>query len=455
MLNEERPLLAKRWPEMAAKIQKRLLGEGKITKEMIESYVDAYAGIYGDDTDAYVEEIVADTYAGINRTDYGTNKLRADVKMEVGQWQKKTGSARAPPVKMSAAKDQTTKNYQGVNLAEDGSVYTYDFLTSLPDMDVTMLPEVDAVRGADNRVDTAKVVQEGMKNARAVGTERDGKIFVRNQYTGKLLMVTTNSIRHGINGAANRVLTNARLGAVVGDIVQNAVPINALYNTAKDVTGTYAMAGYATDSAGREFAAIITVEQKTGKIAAVEAYDMLHAVSGRQKKGSQADTKSQSIHSIKATKISISDLLRIVNSTHQSILPEDVLQKFGEQRNPQVDYTGKVKFSSQDGRYRDLMGEKAAKYTKGILCAYRKIKKSLSKTGEGFLYRCTIIPITPFTKTMRSDKDTSGTPETIRTSDPSLRSRPDTMKPGATQCKKILGNTRFFTVSNPIWYHAS
>lgn len=90
-------LLVKRWPEMAAKIQKRLMSEGKITKEMIESYVDAYAGIYGDDTDAYVEEIVADTYAGMNRTDYGTNKLRADVKMEVGQWQKKSGSARAPP----------------------------------------------------------------------------------------------------------------------------------------------------------------------------------------------------------------------------------------------------------------------------------------------------------------------------------------------------------------------
>nr|DAO08448.1 MAG TPA: PolyVal ADP-Ribosyltransferase [Caudoviricetes sp.] len=97
-------LLVKRWPEMAAKIQKRLLGEGKITKEMIESYVDAYAGIYGDDTDAYVEEIVADTYAGMNRTDYGTNKLRADVRMEVGQWQKKSGSARAPPAKMSASK---------------------------------------------------------------------------------------------------------------------------------------------------------------------------------------------------------------------------------------------------------------------------------------------------------------------------------------------------------------
>lgn len=103
-------LLVKRWPEMAAKIQKRLLGEGKITKEMIESYVGAYAGIYGDDTDAYVEEIIADTYAGMNRTDYGTNKLRADVKMEVGQWQKKSGSARAPPAgnKWSAGYDPET-----------------------------------------------------------------------------------------------------------------------------------------------------------------------------------------------------------------------------------------------------------------------------------------------------------------------------------------------------------
>ncbi len=376
-------LLVKRWPEMAAKIQKRLLSEGKITKAMIESYVDAYAGIYGDDTDAYVEEIVADTYAGMNRTDYGTNQLRADVKVEVGQWQKKSGSARAPPAKMSAAKDQTTKKYQGVNLAEDGSVYTYDFLTSLPDMDVTMLPEVDAVRGADNRVDTAKVVQEGMKNARAVGTERDGKVFVRNRYTGKLLRVDTSSVRHGLNGKQNRLLTNARMGMVIGDIVKNAVPINALNNKAKGVTGTYAMTAYATDSRGREFVAIVTAEQISGNIAGVEVYDVAHAVSGRQKNSSQADTKSQGVYPIKAAKISISDLLQVVNSTHQSILPEDVLQKFSEQRNPQGDYTGKVKFSSQDGRYRDLMGEKAAQYVRRLESGLmNELAENLSVPGQ-------------------------------------------------------------------------
>ena len=341
-------LLVKRWPEMAARIRNRLLSEGKITKEMIESYVDAYAGIYGDDTDAYVEEIIADTYAGMNRTDYGTNKLRADVKMEVGQWQKKSGSARAPPTKMSAAKDQTTKNYQGVNLAEDGSVYTYDFLTSLPDMDVTMLPEVDAVRGADNRVDTAKVVQEGMKNARAVGTERDGKIFVRNRYTGKLLRVDTSSVRHGLYGEANRILTNARLGAVIGDIVKNAVPVNALKNEAKNVVGTYAMAAYAEDTAGRQFSAIVTVEQRTGAVAGVEVYDVTHAVSGRQKRSERAGTKPQGVHpsTNASSKITIADFLKIVNRVHQSVLSKDVMDHFGEMKNPGGYYTNRVKFSA-------------------------------------------------------------------------------------------------------------
>lgn len=265
-------------------------------------------------------------------------------------------------MKFSDSVEQGGEAYKGINLAEDGTAYTYDFLTAQPDMNVTTLPEVDAVRGENNRVDTAKVVQQGMKNARAVGTERDGKVFVRNRYTGKNLMVTANSIRHGLNGAQNRLLTNARLGSVIGNIVENAIPINALKNKAKDVTGTYAMAAYATDSRGREFAAVVTVEQKTGRVAGIETYDMLHAVSGRQKNSSQADTKSQSIRSIKAAKISVADFLQTVNSTHQSILSEDVLRHFEQQRNPKGDYAGQVKFTAAQQRFRDALPERAAEY---------------------------------------------------------------------------------------------
>lgn len=155
---------------------------------------------------------------------------------------------------------------------------------------------------------------------------------MRNDYTGRELRIDTASIRHGLNGSLNRLLTNARLGANIGTIVKNAVPINALRNKASDVTGTYAMAAYAADRRGREFVAIVTVEQRSGNVSGVSAYDVAHAVSGRQKNGSQADTKSQGVYPIKAATISIKDFLGIVNSTNQSILPGGVLEKMGAKR---------------------------------------------------------------------------------------------------------------------------
>lgn len=120
-------IIAQRNAEMAQRIRKRLVAEGKISKAQIDSYIDAYNAIYGDNTDAYVEEIVADAYAGINRTAYGTNNIRAEVTMEAGQWTKKTGSARAPPEgRFSASAEQTDERkaaqfevIQNSNAADD------------------------------------------------------------------------------------------------------------------------------------------------------------------------------------------------------------------------------------------------------------------------------------------------------------------------------------------------
>lgn len=105
-------IIAQRNAEMAQRIRKRLVAEGKISKAQIDSYIDAYNVIYGDNTDAYVEEIVADAYAGINRTAYGTNNIRAEVTMEAGQWTKKSGSARAPPELQFSASAEQAKNDQ-------------------------------------------------------------------------------------------------------------------------------------------------------------------------------------------------------------------------------------------------------------------------------------------------------------------------------------------------------
>lgn len=105
-------IIAQRNAEMAQRIRKRLVAEGKISKAQVDSYIDAYNVIYGDNMDAYVEEIVADAYAGINRTAYGTNNIRAEVTMEAGQWTKKSGSARAPPEGRFSASAEQTENEQ-------------------------------------------------------------------------------------------------------------------------------------------------------------------------------------------------------------------------------------------------------------------------------------------------------------------------------------------------------
>ena len=361
---DETTLMVLREPERQALADE--LGEDGI-RELAQRYAEAYEGCYdGAELDAYIEEICADAYAGMDRLPEAKERIiqkAAQRAQETQQAAKENGGTRGPPDRYSAGEDDgAVKLYQGIDLSKDGRVYTYDFLTALPDMNVTVLPEVNEVRGKDGRVDTAEVVREGMKNARAVGTERDGKVFVQNAYTGRELRIDTASIRHGLNGSLNRLLTNARLGAAIGDVVKDAVPINALQNKADGVSGTYAMAAYATDNRGREFVSIVTVEQRSGDIASLEAYDVTHSVSGRQNKRSErVDTKSQGVNpSTNASNIKISDFLNVVKNTHQSVLSQNVLDEIGEERNPAGYYTGKAKFSADDTTATPQENDKAA-----------------------------------------------------------------------------------------------
>lgn len=334
---------------------------------------------------AIEEEFFADAYAGINAFGANADRFTEVVKEEVDQLymgklrnqENGTEEPTGPPeekfsyedreeLSLQTLEDETESDYEGRSLINDPEIYTYEFLTAQPPMKPVELPDVADVRDSQGRIDPAKVVQNGMKNALSVGTEKAGKIYVKNRYTGRELWVTTSAIRHGLNGASNRMLTNARLGAMIGDIVQNAIPINALNNTADGIDGTYAMTGYAFDEQGREFVAIVTVEQRTNTVTDINTYDMTHAISGRQKRskqadtksqgvnpsmlaseeGSQADTKSQGFNLIKASsKISIADLLADVKKVYQSILSEDVLAHMGETRDAKGHYTGRVRYS--------------------------------------------------------------------------------------------------------------
>ena len=249
------------------------------------------------------------------------------------------------------------EDYSSSDYYTNSEIYSYNFLTAQKEMVKVKLPETGALADRKGKIDDEKVLAEGIKNALSEGAERGGKIYVKNTYTGRELRIDNSTIKHGLDGTYNRHLTNARIGSVIGSVVKNAIPVNGLKNSSEKAVGTYAMVAYCNDSMNREFVAVITVEQHTGNVDSFELYDVAHAVSGRQKKGSQVDTKSPGVYPSEATTISIAHLLEIVNSTHQSILSDDVLAHFGETRNPKGSYSDKVLFSDRRAEVKDLRQE--------------------------------------------------------------------------------------------------
>lgn len=100
-------------PNLRSRLANRLMEEyGVEFDAMIAKYIEAYQGCYGlEDPDAwdYIEEILADAYAGMNRKNIGADKYKKIVNEEVNQnkSQRETGAERktGPPKKYSIDKD--------------------------------------------------------------------------------------------------------------------------------------------------------------------------------------------------------------------------------------------------------------------------------------------------------------------------------------------------------------
>lgn len=337
-------LLVKSWPEMAEKIQKRLLGEGKITKEMIESYVDAYAGIYGDDTDAYVEEIIADTYAGMNRTDYGTNQLRADVKMEVGQWQKKSGSARAPPAKYSMVGRgenglKTYKSDFGSDMTvEEKKTYMYRLITDVwakKPLQLTILQD-----GKERQI-TARFDGE------ANGERFAGKMAYGNRRGNRTERLITLNLANDIWEIANE----SRYENSKGEFKQTRMHesserwhyfVNAINYVDEAQPGRNGVYDFNLD----------VMERDDG--------DFVYTFSLKKRRTDAPRTFTAGVDGKNAAD---------AGSSKNSI------SKTGE--------TVKGKMSAQDGRYRDLMGEKAAQYVRRLESRLvNELAENLSVPGQ-------------------------------------------------------------------------
>lgn len=238
-------------------------------------------------------------------------------------------------------------------MTENSEIYSYDFLTHQPDMKVVELPPMK-MGFVDFKAARKDAVREGFENLKANGATVDEvKAVIKNRYSGRQILVTKSALVHSIDGNKQRIKTNALLSSAAGGIVKNAIPINAIKNDKEGPTGTYAMIAVA--KAGEKYvAAVMTVEQYTDNVLSIygqDLQDQLHAMSGRiDKKGGSLSSKDHGYSENEAPNAaasiqSIADVLRIVNTTRQSILSDDVLKSLGEERNPEGYYAQRVKFS--------------------------------------------------------------------------------------------------------------
>ena len=242
-------------------------------------------------------------------------------------------------------------SYQGKSMTENSEIYSYDFLTHQKDMEITELPPLSEVK-SDGKIDRDLVISLGLENAKKIGRKLDNTVVaVENKYSHREIIISKPAIQHSMDGEnPARLRTNARIGAICGEVVANAIPVNALNNKNPEAIGTYAMVALLKSGDGN-IAAIITVEQHTNKVEKIDTIDLAHAFNGRlvKKEGSLSSTRDGDSPETEANAatftLSIADVVQIVNTTHQSILSDDVLKSLGDARNQEGYYAQRAKFS--------------------------------------------------------------------------------------------------------------
>ena len=154
-------------------------------------------------------------------------------------------------------------------------------------------------------------------------------------YTKRDIILGKGGLKHGLDASnISRLRTNARLSAIGGYIVQNAIPINGLIKENKQANGTYAMACLLNDGNGF-VVAIVTVDEFSSRATKFDFVEITHSINGRflaKKEDSRSSTRElelgdKSLSTTAISEIIIADFLEIVNSYHQSSIIRELFRR--------------------------------------------------------------------------------------------------------------------------------
>lgn len=212
--------------------------------------------------------------------------------------------------------------------------YLYENLVRQNPMTILDMPSLSSLKTGKD-IDLEKVTQMGLKNAAAVG-ERvgDSEYSIENIYTKNKIRLSKNAIEHGFDvDDISRLRTNARLAAISGDIVKNAIPLNSVTPKNRQASWAYVM-GCLLNSNDRQFVATVLVNRFSNAVESIDFREVAHSVSGRiTKEADRSSSREPGYYpATPASDINIKDFLDIVNNTYRSLLSQSVLNHYGEKR---------------------------------------------------------------------------------------------------------------------------
>ncbi|MGM9628984.1 MAG: hypothetical protein ACI3V4_13010 [Faecousia sp.] len=224
-----------------------------------------------------------------------------------------------------------SENYQKAKGSSDASQeqvqysdrdYTYEALTSKPDMAITTVSN----HAPKNRAD---VVYYAKQNAAKIGkfNPKDGSVSVHVKDTDTDVVLSTNGLKHGLD---RRFDVNAPVTLQAGEIVSNSIRVNELTPAKAEADSSYVLIGAAKAANGD----LLVVQSVVNKFSSeLESMDVLYAINA--KKGNRLRSMRPGFQGpVTDSTISISELLDYVNQYFPDILPEDVLKHYGHDARP-------------------------------------------------------------------------------------------------------------------------
>lgn len=238
--------------------------------------------------------------------------------------------------------------------------YSYNELTSKPDMEIVSITEDFAKNG--NAVDRKGILQQAKKT---------NCVYVKD--LGENVNITRKGILHftekTIKLSSNAISDTAKITPDIAEIIKNSVVVNELRvreNKNRDIKKSFVLIGLATDT-NNDYLVRTIVDKYTNDVLECDFYN-LYATKAKKEEmlgRSPSAVGQTSSNTVPSLSISISDLLKNVKDVKlvNSVLSKDVLDNLGIERPDSV-FKDSLKYSADD----DLkeLNEKYGTIKKGV-----------------------------------------------------------------------------------------